>query len=376
MALSKNKFGFINPNLFAMIQNPDLLQLASFTSSNDCKQIFHSNIFRMKTNTMKAIVAIGYGSPDVLKLQEVVMPKPKDREVLVKVYASSATTADHMMRTGKPYFGRLFIGLSKPKHPIPGTGFAGEVVAVGKDVIAYKVGERVMGETTLGFSTNAEYVAVPENGVILPMPESMGYAEAATFCDGPLTSMNFLHQIARIKPGQKVLINGASGSLGTAAIQLAKYFGAEVTGVCSSRNIKLVKSLGADHVIDYTQGKVIKENQSYDIIYDTVGKLTFTDCKGALSKSALFISPVLQFSLLLKMIGTSFFSNKKAKFAATGAKSDKALRVMLAELLKIYEDGHLKTIIDRQYPLEKLHVAHQYIASGHKKGNVVIVMDS
>jgi len=328
----------------------------------------------MKTNTMKAIVATGYGSPDVLKLKEVDIPKPKDREVLIKIYASSATAADQMMRAGKPYFGRLFTGIRKPNHPIPGTGFAGKVVAVGKDVIAFQVGERVFGETTLGFSTNAEFVAVPENGVILPMPENMSYVEAAPFCDGHLTSLNFLKNIAQIRPGQKILVNGASGSLGTAAIQLAKYFKAEVTGACSGRNIGLVKSLGANHVIDYTSEEILNENQTYDIIYDTVGNLTFEMAKCALSNNGKFISPVLQFPLLVNMIRTSLFSKKKAKFAATGLKSDKELRVLLAELLKIYESGHLKTIIDRQYTLEKLSMAHHYITKGHKKGNVVIAI--
>ena len=232
---------------------------------------------------MKAIVAMGYGAPDVFKLQNVEKPQPKDNEVLIKVYASSATTADGMMRTGTPYFGRLFTGLRKPKHAIPGTGFAGVVEAVGENVTVFKMGDRVFGETTLGFSTNAEYLTIPENGVILNMPENLSYADGATFGDGPITSMNFLKEIAQIKTGQKVLINGASGSLGTAAVQIAKYFGAEVTGVCSTRNVGLVKSLGADHVIDYTKKDFTKVNETYDVVYDTIGKSSFGKCKNILS---------------------------------------------------------------------------------------------
>lgn len=330
----------------------------------------------MKANTMKAIVIMGYGNHEQLKLKEIEMPRPKVDDVLIKVYASSATRADTMMLSGKPYIGRLFTGLRKPKHAIPGTGFAGEVVSAGEKVSKFKVGDHVFGETTLGFSTNAEYVAVPENGVILHKPDNLPFAEAATFCDGHLTSINFLKEIANIKPGRKVLINGASGSLGSAAIQLAKYFGAEVTGVCSSRNTGLVKSLGADHVIDYQKQDFTKSGLHYDVIYDTVGKSSFGQSKRALSKSGVYISPVLKFPLLMQMLRTAVAGSKKAKFGASGLKSDDELRTLLAELTEIFKAGKLKTVIDRQYPLEKVAQAHQYIASGHKKGNVVIIVAS
>jgi len=323
--------------------------------------------------TMKAIVATGYGGPEVLKLQDVNIPQPKENEVLVKVHASSATTADGMMRTGKPYFGRLMTGLTKPKHAIPGTGFAGVIVKTGRDVKKFNLCTRVFGETTLGFSTNAEFVAVPENGVILPMPENMGYAEGATYGDGHVTSMNFLKEIAQIKAGQKVLINGASGSLGTAAIQIAKYLGAEVTGVCSTRNAGLVISLGADQVIDYTKKDFTKANETYDVVYDTIGKSSFPRSRNILSESGLYVSPVLKFSLLLQMKWTSVFSKKKAKFAATGLRSDNELRGLLSELVDIFKAGRLKTVIDRQYPLEKVAEAHTYIITGRKKGNVAII---
>lgn len=328
----------------------------------------------MQTQKMKAIVAIGYGAPEVLQLQEVTMPQPKEQEVLIKIHAASATRADGMMRTGKPYFGRLFTGLQKPKHAIPGTGFAGEVVAMGEEVHQFKIGDRVFGETTLGFSTNAEYVAVPEAGVILPMPHNMSYTEAATFTDGHLTSINFLKEIAGIQPGQKVLINGASGSLGTAAVQLAKYFGAEVTGVSSGRNTGLVKSLGADHVIDYTREDFTRSGQQYDIIYDTVGASSFQKSKTALTENGLYMSPVLSFSLLLQMVRTSFGNSQKAKFAASGLKSDGELRALLSELVGIFKEGRLKTIIDRQFTLENVAKAHAYIGEGHKRGNVVIAV--
>lgn len=329
----------------------------------------------METNEkMKAIVAKGYGTPEVLQLKEVDKPQPNENEVLVKVYASSATTAEGMMRTGKPYFGRLMTGLIKPKHAIPGTGFAGTVEAMGKNVQKFKIGDRVFGESTISFGTNAEYVVIPEKGVILKMPENLTFTDAASFCDGHLTSLNFLKEIAQIKTGQKILINGASGSLGTAAVQIAKYLGAEVTGICSTRNIGLVKSLGADHVIDYTKKKITELDETFDVVYDTIGKSSFAKSKKILTELGLYVSPVLNFSLLLQQIWTSMFTRKKARFAATGLLKDAELRELLSALIEIFKQGKLKTYIDRQYPLEKVFEAHTYIASGRKKGNVVIIV--
>lgn len=323
---------------------------------------------------MLAVVAKGYGDPSVLQLQSVPKPELKSNEILVKVYTSTVTKADTMMRTGTPYLGRLVIGLRKPKHPIPGTCFAGVVVARGEAVSKFEIEDAVFGETTIGFSSNAEYVAVSENGVVLKKPESIPYAEAATLTDGPLTSYNFLKEIGRIKPGQKVLVNGASGSLGTAAVQLAKHFGAEVTGVCSTRNVGLVKSLGADYAVDYTKQDFAKSGLTYDLIYDTVGKSSFKHSKEVLTPTGQYLSPLLQFSLLIQMLRTSKSAGKKAKFAATGMLKDHVLREMLTEVVNLMQEGKLKTIIDRQYPLEKVAEAHTYVDAGHKKGNVVIAI--
>ncbi|WP_461630627.1 NAD(P)-dependent alcohol dehydrogenase [Labilibaculum euxinus] len=330
----------------------------------------------MEADTMKAIIAEGYGNHDVLKLKNIAIPKPTENKVLVKVHACSATRADVMMLSGKPYFSRLFLGIRKPKYSIPGTGFAGEVVEVGSSVLKFTIGDAVFGETTLGFSTNAEYVTVPEDGVILHKPENLSYTDAAPFCDGHLTSINFLKEIGNVKPGQKVLINGASGSLGIAAVQLAKYFGAEVTTVCSTANVRLVKSLGADHTIDYTNNDFTKSENRYDIIYDTIGCSSFGKSKRILTNKGVYISPVLKSSLLLQMIRTSILGSRKAKFGASGLKSKDELRALLLELLEIFKSGKLKTVIDRQFPLEKVAHAHQYIATGHKKGNVVIIVES
>lgn len=330
----------------------------------------------MKAKTMKAMVITAYGDSKVLQLQEVALPQLKENEVLVKVFASSATRADTMMLTGKPYIGRLFTGIIKPKHTIPGTGFAGEVADLGKKVSRFKVGDQVFGETTLCFSTNAAFVAVPEQGVILHKPENLSFAEAAPVCDGHLTSINFLKEIGHIGPGQKVLINGASGSLGSAAVQLAKYFGAEVTAVCSSANAGLVKSLGADHVIAYDQEDFTKSTERYDLIYDSIGKSSFSRAKKVLAPNGIYLSPVLKFTLLIQMMFGSLTSGKKARFAASGLKSDVELRALLSELVGMFQEGKLKTVIDRQFPLEKLAAAHRHIAAGHKKGNVVIMHEA
>lgn len=323
---------------------------------------------------MKAIVANGYGTPEVFQLKEVAKPQPKANEIRVKVLVTSVTTADGMMRTGKPYIGRLMTGLRKPKHTIPGTGFAGTVDVVGENVKSFIPGDKVFGATTLGFSTNAEYFTIPENGVILPLPDFMNFTEAATFGDGHVTSLNFLKNVAAVQSGQKVLINGAAGSLGTAAVQIAKYLGAEVTAVCSTRNLNLVKSLGAAETIDYTKRDFTNSSEKYDVVFDTIGKSSFSKCKNILKEPGLYLSPVLKFSLLLNMMLTSVSSKKKARFSATGLLNDNELKNLFSELVEMVREGKLNTVIDRQYPLEKVAEAHTYISSGHKKGNVIIIV--
>lgn len=330
----------------------------------------------MNTRKMKAIVATKYGGPEVLELQEVDMPTIKDNEVLVRIDASVVTTADTMMRTGIPYIGRLFMGFKKPKYPVTGTSFAGEIIDTGKDVTKFFAGEFVFGESIFGSGTNAEYLCVAEDGVVATLPTNVSTAAGAPVCDGALTSLNLLREVAGIKAGQKVLIIGASGSLGTAAVQLAKHLGAEVTGVCSTTNLELVKSLGADEVIDYKTTDFTKSGKTYDIIYDTVGKSSFGKSKGALTANGTYLSPVLGLSLLFQMLRTSLFGKKKAKFDATGMKPVPELRKMLLELREILAAGKLKTVIDRQYPLAEVPDAHRYIDKGHKKGNVVIVSTS
>jgi len=276
------------------------------------------------------------------------------------------------MRTGKPYIGRLFLGLTKPKNQIWGTGFAGVVEAVGSAVTKFKVGDKVFGENIDTMGAYAEYVTVPEDGIIAHLPASLSFEEAAGMCDGGITSLNFLCNLGNIKQGQKVLINGASGSLGTAAVQIAKHFGAEVTGVCSTKNVSLVWELGADEVIDYTKHDFTENENSYDLIYDTVGVRSFADCCKALKEHGVYASPVLGMPLLGQMLLSSVIGTKRAKFSATGTLPLKETKRLMALLLEIVDAGNLIGIVDRSYPLEKVVDAHQYVDKGHKTGNVVL----
>ncbi|MCF8277023.1 MAG: NAD(P)-dependent alcohol dehydrogenase [Flavobacteriales bacterium] len=321
---------------------------------------------------MKAIITTGYGSPEIFKMDNVAKPTAKPNELLIKIHASSVTKADTMMRTGKPYIGRLMLGLMKPKNPIWGTGFAGVIEAVGSEVTQFKVGDKVFGENIETFGTYAEYVTVAEDGIVAHLPENLPFEEAAGMGDGGITSLNFLCNLGNVKPGDKVLINGASGALGTAAVQIAKHFGAEVTGVCSTQNVSLVWELGADHVIDYTKEDFTENKNSYDLIYDTVGMRAFSECCDTLKENGVYASPVLGMPLLGHMLASSIIGTKRAKFSATGALPHKEIKRLLALLIDIIEAGHLKGIVDRSYPLDKVVDAHEYIDKGHKRGNVVL----
>lgn len=322
---------------------------------------------------MKAILTTAYGLPSVFKLGNLAKPTPKANEILVKIKAASVTKADTMMRTGKPYIGRLFTGLRKPKHEVWGTGFAGIIESVGSEVTRFKAGDKVFGESISTMGAYAEYLAVSENGIVAKLPQNLSYEAAAGMCDGGITSLNFLCNLGNIKSGQKVLINGASGSLGTAAIQIAKHFGAIVTGVCSAKNVNMVKDLGADQVIDYNQQQFTKCKQQFDLIYDTVGKSSFAESKGVLTENGAYISPVLGLPLLMDMMRTSISGSKKAKFSATGTIPLKETKRLLSLLIEMINSNSLVGMVDRTYPLEKMAEAHSYVDQGHKRGNVVVI---
>ncbi len=324
---------------------------------------------------MKAMVYTRYGSPDVLQLQGVEKPVPRDNEVLVKIHAATATATALGARAGKPIFARLFSGLTKPRNSILGVEFAGEVAAIGRNITAFAVGDPVFGMT--GATTPgayAEYKRMPEDGALLPMPDNVSYNEVAALVEGGLTAINFLHNKADIQPGQKVLIYGASGAVGAASIQVAKQFGADVTAVCSSANFELVKSIGADSVIDYRKDDFTKNGQQYDIIFDTVGKRSFAACKGSLTPNGIYLNSG-NAATILPMLWTRFFGRKKAILAATYVRSASEIKKDLAVLKELIEAGNIRAVIDRTYPLEKTADAHRYVETGRKKGNVVITID-
>lgn len=329
---------------------------------------------KVDSNKMKAIISTGYGGPEILQLQIVDKPIPKEDEVLVKIHAAAITTAGTMMRTGKPLLGRLYLGLTKPKNPIPGTSFSGVIEKIGRDVADFEIGDKVFGESLDTFGTQAEYVCIKEKGIITHMPDNVSFDQVGGVGDGPMTSWNFLQELTQLQAGQSILINGASGSLGTAAIQIAKYLEANVTGVCSTKNIELVKSLGADHVIDYKKEDFTQNGKTYDVIYDTVGKSSFPECKKSLTETGEYLSPVLGMSLLGQVLWTSIFGKKKAKFSATGTLPLAKTKKFLKKIKKLYATGELKTVIDKRYNLEDTAQAHSYIDTGRKKGNVVITI--
>jgi NADPH:quinone reductase-like Zn-dependent oxidoreductase len=321
---------------------------------------------------MKAVVYEKYGPPEVLQLKDIEKPTPKDNEILVRLYATTVTPMDYRMRgfIVPPVFwlpARLSIGFFRPKKTILGSEFAGVIEAVGKDVKQFKVGDHVFGST--GKGTYVEYLTLPEEGVRAIKPSNMTHEEAAGVPFGAFTALIFLRDKAHIQPGQKVLIIGASGGVGTAAVQLAKYFGAEVTGVCSTTNVEMVKSLGADKVIDYTREDFTKNGQTYDIIFDAVGKSSFSRCKRSLTPTGVYLNAVMSFGIFLQMFWTSRRGGKKAIFAL--ADTNKEDLLFFKELI---EAGKLRMVIDRRYPLEQIVEAHRYVEAGHKKGNVVITV--
>lgn len=320
---------------------------------------------------MKAIVCIKYGPPEVLKLIEVEKPSPKNNEVLIRIYATTVTIGDSRIRGFRvpPSFwipARIALGLKKTKKSILGSVFAGEVELVGKEVKLFKKGDQVFASAGHNFGAYAEYICVPENGCLVLKPMILNYEEAAAIPWGGLTALYFLKK-ANIQNGQKVLIFGASGSVGISAIQLARLFGAEVTGVCSTSNFDLVKSLGAIKLIDYTQKDFGKNFENYDVFFDTVGKSSIPDCLKSLKKEGIYLHTVVTPAISIRMQLTSIITGKTL-LGGTFTPKTKDL-IYLKELV---EKGELKPVIDRRYPIEQIVEAHKYVDMGHKKGDVII----
>jgi NADPH:quinone reductase-like Zn-dependent oxidoreductase len=322
---------------------------------------------------MKAIVCPNYGLPEVLQFKEVKKPIPKNNELLIRVCTVFVGIEDLMQRKGKPYFVRIFVGLTKPRKPILGTEFAGVIEAVGKNVKLFKKGDEVFGVTGADFGCYAEYICMSEAGLLSVKPPNITNQEAAPIC-ATLAAWNLLKAIANIQSGQKVLIYGASGSIGLAAVQIAKILGTEVTGVCSSSNLELVKSLGADNVIDNTVEDFTKNGLTYDVILNVSGKPLSFRFKNSLTKRGFYITTYPTISILFQNFWTSMFKGIKVVFSATAFKPVPERLAFLREFVKLFMEGKLKTIIDQSFELEHMAEAHRYIERGLERGNVVVTI--
>ena len=322
---------------------------------------------------MKAIVYTEYGPPEVLRLAEIEKPEPKDNEVRIRVHATTASSSDSNVRgfvfvpPGFKFMSRLMFGLRGPRKQVPGIEVSGVVDAVGRDVTRFTVGDAVFGLTGMRLGAYAEYVCVPEGAGLVTKPEHITFEEAAAIPNGALTALTFLKNRANVQPGQTVLVIGASGSMGSAAVQIAKHYGAEVTGVCSTRNIELVQSLGASRVIDYTKEDALSSGETYDLIFDTVGSTSFGGCKHALKPGGMYLAGSGGPGPLFQALWTGLMGGKKVK-AGPSSERHEDLSVVKA----LVEAGAIKPVIDRCYPMEEIVEAHRYVDTGRKRGNVVI----
>lgn len=316
--------------------------------------------------TMKAVVFEQYGPPEVLKLKQVPKPTPKANEVLIKIHATTVTAGDWRLRKADPFIARFFTGLLKPKIQILGHELAGVVEAVGSAVTKYKVGDEVFASTRLESGTYSEYRCLPEDGAMTIKPKNISFDEAATIPVGALTALYFLRE-SGIKAEQQVLVYGGSGSVGSFAVQLAKHFGAQVTAVCSTANVDLVKSLGADTVVDYKKNDITQSGQQFDIVFDAVGYLSYPASKKILKPKGAYASVAWGLGVTMHMMRSKMFGGQKVMIGMSDNPTEDV--VFLAKLI---EDGHLKTIVDRRYTLAELPEAHRYAETGHKRGGVAI----
>jgi NADPH:quinone reductase-like Zn-dependent oxidoreductase len=322
------------------------------------------------SDRMRAVVYERYGPPEVLRLEEVERPVPKDDEVLIKIHAAAVNRTDTGLRSAEYFISRFLTGLLRPKRKIPGTELAGEVEAVGAAVTQFQVGDHVFGVSSKTAGAHAEFVCLPESAPVAHKPTGMTFEEAAAVPDGVILALSFLRRVD-LRKRQKVLIYGASGSIGTAGVQLAKYFAADVTAVCNTKNVGLVASLGADRVIDYTKEDFTKKGETYDFIFDAVGKLSFKRCRGSLKPGGIYgstdLGPYWQNPFLA--LWTWRIGDKKVLFPIPRYTKKDVL--FLKELI---EEGKYQAVIDRRYPLEKVVEANRYVETGQKTGNVVLTV--
>jgi NADPH:quinone reductase-like Zn-dependent oxidoreductase len=324
---------------------------------------------------VKAVVYTKYGPPDVLELKEVTRPAPEDNEVLIKIYATTVNRTDYATVRAKPFFMRIFSGLFKPGKQIPGTEFAGLIEETGKNVKSLKTGDKVFGFDDRGSGSQAQYMAMSADKALATIPGNITYEEAAASIEGAHYAYNSIKKV-NLKSGEKVLVNGATGAIGSAAVQLLKYYDVNVTAVCNTKNIELVKSLGANKVIDYTKEDFTKDKDKYSFVFDAVGKSSFFKCKPLLRSGGIYISSDLGFMAqniflsLITPIIKPMIGNKKTIFPIP---TDIGKTVLLVK--NLIEQGKFKAVIDRTYPLEQIVDAYRYVEKGQKTGNVVITVE-
>jgi NADPH:quinone reductase-like Zn-dependent oxidoreductase len=324
---------------------------------------------------MKAVTYYKYGSPDVLRIEDVERPAPGDKHVLIRVHAAVVTATDATFRAGDPLYSRLFTGPIKPKAKTLGGELAGQIVAVGKDVTRFTMGDRVFADTGPALGAHAEYVCMPEDGALALAPSTMSYTEAAAVCDGVLTALPFLRDHAHLHQGQEILINGASGGVGKAAVQLAKHFGARVTGVCGTAKLELVKSLGADEAIDYTKEDFTRTGRSFDVVFDAAGRSSFSRCGRVLKSGGVYLSTAPSPAIFVQSWWTARFGDRRAVIAFTGLRPSRDKAEDLRFLAEIAEAGQIRPVIDGLYPLSRAAQAHRRVDTRHNKGSVLITME-
>jgi NADPH:quinone reductase-like Zn-dependent oxidoreductase len=320
---------------------------------------------------MKAALHTRYGPPDVVRISEVEKPAAKDNEVLVKVHATTVNRTDCTLRAAEPFVNRFFTGLRRPRVRVLGNEFAGEVEAVGSGVTSFQVGDRVFGYNGSRFGAHAEYLTIPEDGSLATMPANLTYEEAAPSTEGSHYALSLIRK-AKIQSGQAVLVNGATGAIGSAAVQLLKRLGAQVTAVCDTEHVELVRGLGADRVIDYTAEDFTKDEQTYDVVLDAVGKSSFGRCRQLLKPRGVYLSsdlgPLSQNPILA--LGTPLFGGKRVMFPIPRDDQE-----MVGYFKDLIESGEFKPVIDRRYPLDQIVEAYRYVETGQKIGNVVISVE-
>src|SRR6185437_11418409 len=321
---------------------------------------------------MKAAVCRRYGSPDAVTVEGVPTRSPRDDEILVRVRAATVGVVDGLARSGSPFYARVQFGPLRPRFPVLGSDFAGVVESAGRSVTRFGVGDGVFGTVAPRFGAHAEYVCLPSSGAVAPMPAGVTFAEAAALADA--TALCFLRDKAGLREGQTVLINGASGAVGAAAVQLARHYGAVVTGVCSGPHTGLVRKLGAEAVIDYTRTDFTRAGQRYDVIFDVAGKSSFLRCRGALSPGGVYLTTAPSPAIMMQMPWTARFGRTRAVVAFTGLRPAALKRADLLVLLDLVEKSSLTAVIGARFPLERIAEAHARVDAGHKKGNIVVTM--